>query len=99
MNIGSVHDGGDCHQERHGRRSGHDEAHYALLKLVHHYRQPPRVATYFDGRPQTVGEGQIVNGGMALRGTYTVWAPAAPAISSPLPKKNTTSTGVIAKFW
>ena len=45
-----------------------------------------------------VAEGYTANGGIADRGTYTVCAPAAPAIISPRSKKNTRSTGVIAKF-
>ena len=56
MGIGSAHDGGDGNQERGRRRPDHDEARYALLKLVHHYRQPLRAPTYFDGRPRAVGE-------------------------------------------
>ena len=56
VGIGFAHDGGDGNQERHRRRPDHDEARYALLKLVHHYRQPLRVPTYFDGRPRAVGE-------------------------------------------
>jgi hypothetical protein len=69
--------------------------HYALSDTFHLFTTNNfGKAIYFKDRPLLHR-----HGGMALRGTWTVCAPAAPAISSPRSKKNTNSDGVIAKFW